>query len=53
MIGTQAKPFSEVLDAIGAQQRLFVIGCGGCAKVCHTGGEPEVRRRGSDRSPGD
>ena len=42
MIGTQPKPFSEVVDAIGVQQRLLVIGCGGCAKVCHTGGEPEV-----------
>ena len=42
MIGTQPKPFSEVVDAIGAKQKLFVIGCGGCAKVCHTGGEPEV-----------
>jgi ferredoxin len=42
MIGMQATPFSEVVDAIGAQQRLFVTGCGGCAEVCHTGGEPEV-----------
>ena len=42
MIGTQPKLFSEIVDAIGVQQRLLVMGCGGCAKVCHTGGEPEV-----------
>jgi ferredoxin len=42
MIGTQPKPLSEVVDAIGPPQSLFVIGCGGCAKVCHTGGDPEV-----------
>jgi len=42
MIGTEPKPFSEVLQAIGRRSKPFVVGCGGCAKVCHTGGEPEV-----------
>jgi len=42
MIGTQPKPFEEVTEALLTWSRLIVIGCGGCAKVCHTGGEPEV-----------
>ncbi len=44
MIGTEAKPFSEVLEAIGPRKKILIVGCGGCAKVCHTGGEPEVAR---------
>jgi len=31
----------ENLDEIGAQ-RVFIMGCGQCATVAHTGGEPEV-----------
>ena len=42
MIGTQLKPFDEIRDAIRDYMRLVVIGCGGCATVSHTGGEPEV-----------
>jgi len=42
MIGTQPKPFEEVIAALGSCSRLIVVGCGGCAAVCHTGGEPEV-----------
>jgi ferredoxin len=42
MIGTELKPFEEVLRAIGPRRQVIVLGCGGCAKVCHTGGEPEV-----------
>jgi len=42
MIGTEPKPFEEVAAALEGLDRLLVIGCGGCAAVCHTGGEPEV-----------
>ena len=42
MIGTEPKPFDEVRCALNGYSRLFVVGCGGCAAVCHTGGEPEV-----------
>jgi len=42
MIGTKPKPFDEIADAIEDYTTLVVIGCGGCATVSHTGGEPEV-----------
>jgi len=46
MIGTEPKPFEEVQDALGENERLVLVGCGGCAAVCHTGGEPEVAALG-------
>ncbi|HET6441495.1 MAG TPA: hypothetical protein VFH53_03885 [Phycisphaerae bacterium] len=42
MIGTEPKPFEEVAAALEGLDTLVVLGCGGCAAVCHTGGEPEV-----------
>jgi ferredoxin len=42
MIGTEPKPFGEIQRAVEECSELVVVGCGGCAAVCHTGGEPEV-----------
>ena len=42
MIGTEPKPFDEVEQALSDYTTLIVVGCGGCATVGHTGGEPEV-----------
>jgi ferredoxin len=42
MIGTTKKPFAEVLDALKDYQKIAVVGCDGCAKICLTGGEKEV-----------
>ncbi len=42
MIGTANKPEQEVLEAVAGYRKLAVIGCNGCAKVCNTGGEPQV-----------
>jgi len=42
MIGTEAKPFDEIQRAVEDYSELIIVGCGGCATVCHTGGEPEV-----------
>ena len=42
MIGTSNKPEQEVLDAVEGYQKIVVVGCNGCAKVCNTGGEPQV-----------
>ncbi len=44
MIGTETKPFEEIEEAVSKYSDLIVIGCGGCATVSHTGGEPEVAR---------
>jgi len=46
VIGTEPKPFDEVRHALNGQTKLVVVGCGGCAAVCHTGGEPEVAAMG-------
>ncbi len=42
MIGTVNKPFEEVLEAVSGYEKLGVVGCNGCAKVCKTGGEEAV-----------
>lgn len=44
MIITKPRDWSRIrenLDEIGAT-RVFIMGCGQCATVAHTGGEPEV-----------
>ena len=38
MIGTTKKSFPEVLDALKDHQKVGVVGCDGCAKICLTGG---------------
>jgi ferredoxin len=42
MIGTTKKPFEEILEALDGYQKVAVVGCDGCAKVCLTGGTDEV-----------
>jgi len=42
MIGTIPKDIKDVIDSVGDYQRLAVIGCNGCAKVCGTGGDTQV-----------
>jgi len=42
MIGTTKKSIPEVLDALKDHQKVGVVGCDGCAKICLTGGVDEV-----------
>jgi hypothetical protein len=42
MIGTTKKPLEEILAALEGYQKIAVVGCDGCAKVCLTGGTDEV-----------
>lgn len=42
MIGTKTKPKDEILGVLEKYHKIVVTGCNGCAKVCKTGGEPEV-----------
>lgn len=44
MIGTIAKPIEEVMSYLEGKDNLLVIGCGGCAKAIHSGGEAEVAK---------
>lgn len=42
MIGTTPKPFEEISNALKGYEKVAVIGCDGCAKVCMTGGTDQV-----------
>ena len=44
MIITEQKALKEILEALGAHKKIFLVGCGECATTCKTGGEPEVAK---------
>ncbi len=39
---TEQKPFEEVIKNIDRYQKVYIIGCGTCATMLHTGGKSEV-----------
>jgi ferredoxin len=39
---TAQKPFEELSEALSGIERVYVVGCGTCATMCHTGGKSEV-----------
>ena len=39
---TKKKPFEELEKLLEDMERIFIIGCGTCTTMCHTGGQPEV-----------
>jgi len=43
MIITVQKPFEEVLRMLDSIEDVFIIGCGECSTLCHTGGEEQVK----------
>jgi hypothetical protein len=43
VIGQVKKPIEEILDYLDCKKKIVIYGCGGCATVFHTGGEPEVK----------
>jgi len=42
MIISELKPLSEVLNYLTGEKSIFLVGCKGCAEVCHTGDELQV-----------
>ena len=42
MIISELKPFPEVLGYLEGEKKIFIVGCKGCAEVCHTGDEAQV-----------
>lgn len=42
MIGQEQKPLEEILEYLEGREKIVVVGCGGCATIFRTGGEPEV-----------
>jgi ferredoxin len=39
---TAQKPFEEITEALSGVERVYLVGCGTCATMCHTGGKTEV-----------
>jgi len=39
---TEPKPLEEVIQSLGKAKKVYLIGCGTCATICHTGGKSEV-----------
>lgn len=39
---TEKKPWDEVIEYAAKHKKLYLIGCGTCATMCHTGGKSEV-----------
>lgn len=39
---TEQKPFEEIIQSLGKAKKVYLIGCGTCATICHTGGKSEV-----------
>jgi ferredoxin len=39
---TKPKPLEEILSSLGKAKKVYLIGCGTCATICHTGGKSEV-----------
>jgi len=42
MIVTQKKPKEAILKMLGNYNNIFLVGCGECSTICHSGGEKEV-----------
>ena len=42
MIISQLKPLSEIIGYLEGEKKVFLVGCKGCAEVCHTGSESDV-----------
>jgi len=39
---TEQKPFEEIEKFLENEKNVYIIGCGTCATMCHTGGKSEV-----------
>jgi ferredoxin len=39
---TEQKPIEEIIQSLGTAKKVYLIGCGTCATICHTGGKSEV-----------
>jgi ferredoxin len=42
LIISKSKPFEEVLASLEGDTNIYIVGCGECATVTQTGGEPEL-----------
>lgn len=42
MIVTAKKPLEEVIESLKNDQKVFILGCGGCPEGANTGGQKEI-----------
>lgn len=42
MLISEQKPLEEILASLDGEQKIFLMGCKGCAEGCESGGEPQV-----------
>jgi hypothetical protein len=42
MLVSEPKPWEEVVGYLNGEDKIFIVGCKGCAEVSQTGGEPQV-----------
>jgi len=43
LIITELKPLDQIIDMIQPHEKIFIVGCGGCATICQTGGKDQVK----------
>jgi ferredoxin len=39
---TEQKPLEEIIESLDRAKKVYLVGCGTCATICHTGGKSEV-----------
>jgi len=39
---TEQKPLEEIAQSLDKAKKVYLIGCGTCATICHTGGKSEI-----------
>ena len=49
MIVSELKPMDEILGYLEGEERVFILGCSGCAEACETGNLPQVLKMKEDR----
>jgi len=42
MLRSEQKPFEEILGYLEGEEKVFILGCDGCAQASQTGGLPQV-----------
>ena len=42
MLKSVQKPLEEILRSLEGEEKVFLVGCNGCAEGCESGGEPQV-----------
>lgn len=43
MILTESKPFSEIIEKLEGEKKIFILACGGCPEGAETGGVSAIR----------